>query len=716
MRPIYVENELECELCDIIDSVIMDAKTKKDRKNKIDILEVGSGFDIETSKIPYKDFTLSYCYHWQFGFGEYAIMGRSLETMREFFLLLMDRMSDLKPKCRILVLDANLGYEWQFCKRYWVKLGITKFFAKEVRNPLEIEIGETIIFREVLGLFGRSLAQIAKTYCGMEKLTGDLDYEKCILSETEMSDKEIGYCIRDVEILVKLAEQHIFKTYYGKNSSLPYTATGIVRNEIKKAMGSDLKKEREKIKSLMPDGDDYELFRTYLFKGGISGSNILKMDKVYENRIIGADITSDYPFQMLTKKFPVGKAYRSEPTKFMSNNNPWIGWIRFHKFRSSSSHALMSCHKALNTKEVRTNPQTILDNNRIQYCEFVELLVNDVEYKSLKKAYKWEHETIKFCWEFKDGYDMLPFHIRKTVIKWYLKKENLKAEYSDTIEYKDAKAFVNSIFGMMCTALYMEDYVLEENGDVKGECNKTYEECCEYLFLSPYWGFWITSYAREMLMDVITRFPTCIIQYDTDSVYFDIESKGADKLISYLEIFNKMTRIKNDARFNHEEHMLSIGTWDFTKKFKRFKALGAKRYMYEKQDGEINVVISGCRKSKKEETKDISTLILQNEYNNKVNHENVDVFDFFNDRMVIDKEHSEKLASKYVDDYYGFRTHDYLGNEEFIEIPSCVALVPIPFEMRLGRKHKDLLIAVKRYAENTGSRKVYDIWRELNGR
>lgn len=316
------------------------------------------------------------------------------------------------------------------------------------------------------------------------------------------------------------------------------------------------------------------------------------------------------------------------------------------------------------------------------------------------------------CWKFKEGYAMLPMHIRKVVISWYLKKEKLKAEYSDTQEYRDAKAFVNSIFGMMCTALYLEEFILDGD-EIEGVKNKSYEECCRFLFLSPYWGFWITSHARAMLVDVICRFPSVIVQYDTDSVYFRDKGEVAEKLRKYLNDFNRKTMIANKAKFLGDEHMLSIGTWTFDPMFKRFKALGAKRYMYETQNGKIKCVVAGCRKSKKKETEGKSTIEIQNTYNNLTRNENVDVFDFFTHNMEVDENHSEKMCSVYVDEHVRFESTDSDGNQEEIDIPSCIVLKPIPFKMKLGRSHKSLLKAVKRMMDNSGNKEIHTIWKEL---
>ena len=691
------------------------------RADKIKYLMVGAGFDCETTKvetgnekIPF----IAFVYHWQFGIHNMAFLGRSCESHLVFIETLLEVLRVFDKGVKLLVGDANLGYEWQFFKKYWAKFHITKIFVKEKRDPLMIELGNRIVFREVLGLFGSSLAQIAKNYCGIPKLVGDLDFDVIRVSSTPMDETEIGYCVRDVEILIILFEKHVFLNFYGDNPKLPYTKTGIVRDEIKRRLGRVLKCERDKIAGWMPDNKDvYEAFRLYLFKGGISGSNIIHMNKTFYlsdgNPIMGADITSDYPFQILTKRFPMGKAERCSNKEFRSTSNPYIALCRFTIFKARTSHALMSAHKVLNSKEMMNSDGTVLDNNRIQRADSVELLINDVEYVSLKRAYSWESCKIIACWTFPDGYKKLPSHITQTTIDWYKKKQKLKAEGKDgTLDYKEAKEFVNSIYGMMCTALNLQDYIFDiDEEEIEESEPKEYSEAIKHLFLSPYWGFWITSYARAMLMDVICRFPRVIIQYDTDSVYFiDDGSLESIRLKEYLEKRNKQMMDYNRARFR-DEHMVTIGTWDFTQRFIRFKSLGSKRYMYEYvgKDGKnhIKVVIAGCRKSK---TDGESTLIHQADYDGIT-----DYFDFFQDRMHIDKEHAEKLRSIYIDIPVTVKVTDDYGNCEEIYVPSCVVLEPVDFTLGLATPHKDLWVAVERYYKNSTNQAIGDLWREHVG-
>ena len=333
------KNLIEIEL--IVESIVANSIEIYYQATKTKFLKIGAGFDIETSKIKLDENlfgvdSTAYCYHWQFGIGNIAVMGRTLDTMKSFYEFLIKTIKKNKPGRRLIVLDANFGYEWQFCKYYWKDFKITKLFAKEKRKPLRIEFDESILMMEVLGLFGSSLADIASTHTHMEKLVGDLDHDKSRNSLTELTTEEINYCVRDVEILVELATAYIYINYMGNKEKIPLTKTSIVRSAVKKAADRDLKNLQKLYKQWMPTEAEYELFRLYLFKGGISGSNIRKMNRVYSNCIKGADITSDYPYQMLTKKYPYGKATVCENSRFMKDDKPYIAMIRFINFRSLS--------------------------------------------------------------------------------------------------------------------------------------------------------------------------------------------------------------------------------------------------------------------------------------------------------------------------------------------------------------------------------------------
>lgn len=705
---LYMEKE-PIGLIDIIVDNNLHCKSVLDRKQRERLLCVGCGFDIETSKIHTDYGDTGYVYHWQFSMNDDTIMGRSLDTMKQFFSMLIEKLENMPENPKLLVLDANLGYEFQYCKKVWYELNMDKLFAKEKRNPLKLEIGGHLIMREVIGLFGNNLAQIAKNYTPIKKLKGDLDYSIFRTSTTEMTAKEIGYCVNDVQILSHLG-RYIFEHYYGKHPTLPLTSTGIIRNKIKRKLGKNLSDEKKKIQSWLPSEKDYDLHRNYLFKGGICGTNSFYMDEILSN-VVCADYTSDYPACMNHYDFPMGKCEEIPTNEFMKEKaKPYIAVFRFLELSSTTTHSLMTKHKCLN-KATMTPINSIIDNGRIFRADEAVLVLNDVEFKSFCKAYKFSKKSqILRCWTF-ERYGRLPEHVLSVLNEEYLKKEQLKADgLNETLEYKDSKAAVNGTFGMMCTSIFTEElelrgYEIDNPRDAEGyPIEKSFDDAIKGMFLYPYWGYWITSYARSLLIDVITRFPELIIQYDTDSIYYYKDHPDSAKLEQFIVNYNeKMFRL-NDILFDNNPHFRDLGAWDVEPPYKRFKGLGSKRYMCEKANGKIKVTVTGCRKI--EMTKEvldsikypnsykegdiISTIQYQNDYNNAMNGTNIDIFDFFKDDMKIDKEHSNKLASSYVDEEI---IVDYNG--ERLVCPSAVVLKEIEFNMGIAATHEAFYESMK---------------------
>ena len=666
-------------------------------------LMIGSGFDIETSKIVTPEFKSAYCYHWQFSLDELTIGGRSLKSYDDFLEMLL--LTIKQTGNYLLCLDANLGYEFQFLKRHWHRFGMSQLFAKEKRNPLRLDIGECIEMREVIGLFGTSLEQIAKGYCETQKMVGDINYDDVILSTTQMTQKEIRYCENDVQILSELG-QHIFRNFFGSNPSLPMTSTGIIRAKVKKKLGSSLKWEKDRIQGNLPTERLYNIFRQYLFKGGICGSNASLANLVLDN-VVCADYTSDYPACMNHRLYPDGKIEEIETIEFMRFSNiPYIAVITFYKLQSRTCHSFLSCSKALDFQYDAS--KCTVDNGRIFDADKITFIVNDVEFRAIAKAYKWEDLRIRQAWKF-ERYRRLPRHLLDVLNEAYLEKEKLKSEgKSKSIEYKEQKAIVNGNFGMCCTAIFTEILEFEgceieprkdENDNI---VKKPFDEAIKSMFLSPFWGFWITSYARSLLMDVITRFPNCIVQYDTDSIYYLKDHRDAPALEKFIVDYNNYIFKKNDGIFNGNPHFRDLGAWDVAEPYRRFKGLGAKRYMYEyfdknEQKWKIETVVAGCRKGS-----------IEKQFNDDVASGKFkgDIFQFFNDQMTIDEEHSRKLGSTYVDDYDGLPEiivdyKDRDGNTESILLESATVLEPIQFKLGLNPQYNAFFNTLQRLYKNS---------------
>ena len=152
------------------------SKLEKEKHGRQSYFRIGSGFDCETTITPKR---YAYVYIWQFSINSTVFTGRSCGSFEEFLKILDGTLQLLHRKKvhgkiknypRLLVFDANMGYEWAFFKSVFGRVGIKALFSKDERHPLSISVGECLQFRECLGVFGYSLENVAEMHTKTQKL------------------------------------------------------------------------------------------------------------------------------------------------------------------------------------------------------------------------------------------------------------------------------------------------------------------------------------------------------------------------------------------------------------------------------------------------------------------------------------------------------------------------------------------------------------------
>ena len=111
-----------------------------------------------------------------------------------------------------------------------------------------------------------------------------------------------------------------------------------------------------------------------------------------------------------------------------------------------------------------------------------------------------------------------------------------------------------------------------------------------------------------------------------------------------------------------------LGVWDYEGDYKRFKTLGAKRYMVEEGAGTITFTVSGCNK------KCAIPYMLE-----KYGRERI--FDEFKDSLYIDGKHTGKLTHSYIDEERFGSLVDYTGLKAYYNQLSGVNLSPADFTL-----------------------------------
>lgn len=637
------------------------------------------------------------------------------------FIAVLDKVLEMKnkardaektPRAKCWFWVGNLSHEWSFIKYDMCnRFNLQKCFAKSARDVMTLDFGN-FVFRECIGLFGHSVAHIGKTWCKTQKLTGDVDFNLIRHEKTKLTEKDKNYMINDALILTEM-HGRIIKQYLQKNGGLiiPTTASGFVRMMLKDAIrnDADLTERRDAMnfnrkkpiktnfqlltllnRSLFVNDTQWSLCRNFGYNGGLSGSNIDVVGKELTN-VQCIDLTSDYPAQLLHKKYPSGRLKEKDLSEWENVKNsgkPFFVVAHISEIKSKSHHATLSKHKVLNIKhdwykEKYGEPKDIIVyNGKIRQAKNIIVVLNDVDLRAYVNIYKFKVSPLKI-WQF-DNYRKIPVWLANCIIDTYAKKAMLKLQgLKDTIEYNDAKRDVNTFYGVLATRL-TDLYNVFKDGLFEPEKEKTFKDIKRETWLNPYIAFYCTSYAREILMSFIGKYPDLIIQYDTDSLYYT--KKNCEELEKDINKYNDKIIALNEKIFKkhpNKDLFLSLGTWDFEACYTRFLALGAKKYIKQDEKG-IHTVIAGLPK------KAIPKEIEECKINKPFTHYNVlRKFIEESDKAIIIKHaFADKFASVYNDNPYPYYIDvtDYQGVTHKQRITSFHAITEIDFTLSMSKE------------------------------
>lgn len=683
-----------------------------DVEKKYKLVDVSCGFDIETTTITeYKNNKISkangYLYIWQFSLNNYVIYGRKADDFITFLKKLAE-LYELNKKRKIRIWIANLGFEFQFIRKY---LHVTQIFAKKPREPLVVET-DNYVFQDCLAFSGSNLDNLAKTYCSTKKLVGDLDYDIPRNSQTVLTRTELDYCKNDVVILSEF-NKYVVDTYIKQGFKLPMTKTGLLRESVLERFIDDVVFEDDegnitgidtpkidKFIAMFPDQDEYNTLMKYVFRGGYTHANILHVNDILTD-VMGIDFTSSYPAVMLqSDKFPMDgfKDWNGDIQVLIDNHRPFYAHFIFYDLKNTTMHSIESISKVVGYTV--SNEQTFvhengitLDNGRILQAQKLEVWLTDVDYEVYKKFYTWD-KTRSTCDNIRySKYGRLPNYLLDTLKYYYRIKSKLKSEFGgsadDIPEYRIAKSMVNSAYGM-CVQKYEVTKITYD--DVDGWDKKTdgsYEtrlgidnRTLKYqgipkVVLQPTWGIWITAQARKRLLDMVHLIGDDVIYNDTDSIYFLNYTKHKHLVDEWN---NKIYELNKQLFGNEYDIFRTLGDFDLVNKhgyITKFKTLGAKRYVktYPTKDGTLKTetTIAGLPKS------------ALTDY---CNQKGLDIYQVFSNDMCIDIAFSNKNAHKYNDNEHSDTVTDEQGHTEIMISLSSLGIYKTSFTMTIAEYYK----------------------------
>ena len=536
-------------------------------------VNVIGGFDVETSTIYDDDGNPhSFMYLWQFAIEDRAYCGRTWDEFKVFLGILEDKV----PKgATMLVFDFNLSFEYQFLAGVF-DIDRESIFATEPRRILKLNLTPFVEFRCAYFLSNMTLRKFLQAE-GVERQKEELDYKEIRYPWTPLKADELSYAEADVIGLVQAIKSRMKRT--GDNVyTIPYTATGYVRREAKDVMKSI---------HWQYTYDDYDVFKLLhrAFRGGNThASRYWAAYGVVRERVLSDDISSSYPYIIMSGKFPV------EPFKML---NPAVaaynGGLRYIEDLMRGLYAVIfkvsfedievddaqhvpyipldKCDSAINGS---------VDNGRILNAEHVTITITDVDYEIIKSQYTWSSAKVLALAVSK--YGRLPQEYIDLTRSYFDRKTRLKGV--DKYMYSRNKELLNSLYGMMAQnplrmeIEYDEDKVLCKETPKDPEAQ--YIKGCKRAFMPYSWAVWLTAQARQRLQAAIDMCGGNFLYCDTDSVKhlgeYDFSVLGGDDIPYY------------DAK--GKPHY--CGVWERDAIYSEFATMGAKKYVVRYSDDDIN--------------------------------------------------------------------------------------------------------------------------------
>lgn len=675
----------------------------------VEYVELPFSFDIETSSWYNLNKEKRGCmYCWQVGLNGRWLLGRTWKEFHDFINNLITILN-LSLDRRIICWVHNLKYEFQFLQ---YKFTWNDIFAIDALTPVQAVADCGIEFRCSYIQSGKSLAKLGEdlTKYKLPKLVGDLDYNKLRHWKTELTEKEMEYCRNDVLILNGYIQE--LKDKGEKISNILLTKTMYVRKDVRnrcfygdgkhKRNTKEAKKYKQLMKALTLEPDEYESVHA-AFAGGFTHANARNANKTLLD-VTSWDFTSSYPAVMLTEQFPMSKGKKIEGYYFLDDfpfksNCLYVFTVRFKNIQIKEDApdtpiSFSKCSKISKFYE--------LDNGRVWKASQLETTITNIDLETIKAFYDFDECVIFNAWEYIKSY--LPLPIIQSVIKYYKNKTTLKDVQGEEEAYQLFKGFLNSIYGMMVSNILHDNFTwgelygwtTEKLTDLKDEL-QNYNDSNQ-RFLSYVWGVFITAYARRNLFSGILACGEDYIYSDTDS----IKILNSDDHKQYIDNYNNMIikklktmcntykiDFKEVSPYTIENEQKIIGLWDFDGHYKKFKTLGAKRYIVLTDKDELKITIAGVDKQK-------GAAYLKTKK---------DPFESFTDQLVIPKEYKDEKGKKhegsgkkvltYSNESYTEEVTDYKGITAVVSESTWSHMERVDFSLNMTDSYLELITYVQ---------------------
>lgn len=545
------------------------------------------------------------CYIWQFSVNDVVYYGREL---RDFIHVIEDLPDDAK----VFIWVHNLSFEFAFLANIFPDG--CEVFARAPHKPMYFRPKKypNIEFRCTYMLTRLSLDAWGKSL-GVPKCP-PIDYEKIRTPKTELPPDLMKYAGQDCRVVYAGIKDYLKR--YHTQDKIPLTQTGTVRREVKNRL-CIYPEYIKAIKKLCPkDAAEYKLLQT-VFAGGYTHANRLHSGRVQTGLITHFDFASSYPTVMVCEKYPctpwVYIGHKIPPVETF-DEKAYIFKLRFYNIECFTYNTYIQSYKCYTKNEVS-------DNGRVISADLLEITITEQDFLTIQDTYTWKKVEVLAAYE--SVKDYLPTIFVEYILELYRNKTSLKNVKGKEDLYMQSKQYINSLFGMMVTAICQSEILLNDGYEWESQ-TLTAEIVNQKLqsirdgwkrdkryFLSYSWGCWVTATARRRLWKCLLGRRVSKYKWENDErvLYADTDSLFILGEADFSE-YNKS--VIRDLERACEHHGISpdkirpktpdgiekpLGIFDREENCTEFVTLGAKRYCERREDGKLYLTVSGINKN-----------------------------------------------------------------------------------------------------------------------
>ena len=527
-------------------------------------------------------------------------------------------LKDIPREVKIIIWVHNLSFDAHFLFNIFKHVTM---FCRTPHKPMKLTTADfpNIEFRCSYMLTRLSLDTWGKSL-GVQKLTGTIDYNVLRTPLTPLDKTILDYGERDLIVLYHGIKDYVKR--YGSVHNIPLTQTGTVRREIKSLLTDNDPGYIKFLKKLVPkDAKQYKLLRD-VFAGGYTHANRLHAGIVQSGHIEHYDFASSYPTVMVCEKYPyspwIYTGLHEIPDENTFDDFAYIMALKFSSINCLTFNTYIQASKC-NIVGGR------YDNGRVISADSLQIAITELDWLTIKDTYTWDSVEVVKLYKSRKRY--LPRKFIEYVLQLYENKTRLKNTVEGAAEYDlymQSKQYINSLFGMMVTALIQSDvhFDIDNFGwsiDILTEnlVNEHLEKLRAWFphekryFLNYSWGVWVTAYARRRLWRCILGEKNKkgywsndmdVLYADTDSIFilgshdFTWYNKSVENdLFKACDFYN--IPHKKIAPCTPTGKPKPLGIFEREDDIEEFISLGAKRYCERRStDHKLHLTISGINK------------------------------------------------------------------------------------------------------------------------